>query len=143
MKKKKIIILAILVLPVFLIAGYIMFLMIWFNIPDSNATIFKRITRQPMPTNISNFKVHRYFTPSLGDGGGTISFEVPKEEGMNLIKGFEFKEKGANRTIPHQIDQTDCQIDKPLYYFNNGDVFNRTAIKRNSEATKFIWNASF
>lgn len=96
-----------------------------------------------MPSNISNFKVHSYFTPTLGDGGGTISFEVPKEEGMKLIKGLEFEEKKAHRTYPYPIDEIDFKIENPLYYFNNGDVFNRTVIKRNREATKFTWDASF
>ena len=142
MIKKKKIILIILGIPIFIAISIISF-MVWLNIPDSQSTIFKRITRRSMPKHIVNFTVYQYFKPTLGDGCGCISFEVSKQEGDELIKGLEFKEHKKNNDQNLIVDLVDYKINEPLYYFNNEDVFTQTVIKINQEATKFIWSASF
>ena len=142
MIKKKKILTYIVFAPFLAIIAYILFLMVWFNIPDSKSTIFERITRKTMPEHISNLIVHQYFKPTLGDGSGCISFEVPASEGDELIKGLKFQDK-KKRIQDLLVDEVKCNIQSPLYYFKSGDIFNRMTIKKNKKNTKFIWHASF
>jgi len=142
MNKKIIFVLILLLSPILLILGFILFLTVYRLIPDSDKTIFYRVTRNSMPQNISNFKVHHYFLPVFGDGFGIISFDVPQNEGLSLIKNSNFGEK-TEKTYFQNVDRINIRIERPVYYFKSEDIFNRFVIKSNQESTRFIWEASF